>query len=144
MGGPIGKQAILRLNAFVNVMMPAGTKRTRLSGTVMRHYRAPFPTRESRWPTYVLPGEILASTDWLGHLEPELSRLADLPVLILWPDRDIAFRSQERERFESIFGNHHTVILHGAGHFIPEDAPEEMIAEMRAWLPTVRPAAVGR
>lgn len=45
-------------------------------------------------------------------------------------DKDIAFRSAKRARFEEIFPSHRTVELTGAGHF-QEDAPEEIVAAVR-------------
>jgi haloalkane dehalogenase len=41
MGGPIGGFAIRNFNAFVNVMIPLGTPRRKLSAEVMRAYRRP-------------------------------------------------------------------------------------------------------
>jgi haloalkane dehalogenase len=32
-----------------------------------------------------------------------------------------------------MFPNHRTVILEGAGHYIQEDAPEEIIEAIREW-----------
>jgi haloalkane dehalogenase len=133
MGGPIGRFAIRRYNAFVNVLIPAGVKRRKLSPDVMAAYRAPFPTPESRMPTAIFPREILASREYLGEVEAGLARLRDRPTLIMWGTRDIAFRAKERERLERCFPNHRTVILEGAGHYIQEDAPDEIVAAIREW-----------
>jgi len=51
----------------------------------------------------------------------------------VWGDADIAFRAKERERFEAALPRHTTEILHGAGHYIWEDAPEQIAAALRAW-----------
>jgi haloalkane dehalogenase len=133
MGGPIGRFLIRRYNVFVNVLIPAGVKRRKLSQDVTAAYRAPFPTPESRLPTAIFPREILASRAYLAEVEGGLDRLRDRPVLITWGTRDIAFRARERERFERVFPRHRTVILEGAGHYIQEDAPEEIVAAIRAW-----------
>ncbi|MCA1992735.1 MAG: hypothetical protein LDL41_11980 [Coleofasciculus sp. S288] len=53
--------------------------------------------------------------------------------MILWGDRDPAFRQGERQRFEQVFHNSKTVILQGAGHFIQEDAPDRIVEEFRLW-----------
>ena len=47
--------------------------------------------------------------------------------------KDFAFQEPERTRFESIFSNHKTVLLNNAGHFIQEDAPEEIATAIRNW-----------
>ncbi|MGO9829379.1 MAG: alpha/beta fold hydrolase [Myxococcaceae bacterium] len=72
----------------------------------------------------------------LGHAASCWGPPADgeRPALIVWGDRDVAFRATERERFERAFPNHRTVILKGAGHFIQEDVPEEIALAIRSWF----------
>lgn len=132
-GGPPGGFLIRNFNAFVNLLVPAGVRRGRLPQEVMAAYRGPFSRRSSREPTYVFPREILGSSDYLAGVERGLEHLAKLPVLILWGDRDPAFREAERSRFEQTFPEHRTVVLRGAGHFIQEDAADEIVAEIASW-----------
>src|SRR5438445_9769910 len=61
LGGPFGRYLIGRRNVFVERIIPAGVRRTKLPREVMDAYRGPFPTPESRRPMYVFPGEILGS-----------------------------------------------------------------------------------
>lgn len=133
MGGPIGGFLIDRLNVFVNVFIPGGTRRRKPSRQVMDAYRGPFATRESRRPIHVFPREILASRDYLAEVERNLRRLRHLPALIVWGDRDVAFRDAQRLRFEALFHRHRTVVLRGAGHYIQEDAPEEIASAIEDW-----------
>jgi haloalkane dehalogenase len=135
MGGPLGGLMIRRFNAFVNVMIPMGLRRRRLSREEMAHYRRPMDTLQRREATFVFPREILGSTAFLREVEAGLPRLKDKPVLLCWGTRDIAFRQKERARFESLFPRTTSVTLEGAGHFVQEDAPEEIIAALRAWWP---------
>jgi len=133
MGGPVGKLLIMRANAFVNLLVPAGTRRSRPAREVMAAYRGPFSERAARFPTYVFPREILAAREFLAEVEKGLTRLRDLPALIVWGDRDIAFRHTERRRFEDAFPRHRTVVLEGAGHFVQEDAAPEIVEAVRRW-----------
>ncbi|MFN2425481.1 MAG: alpha/beta fold hydrolase [Candidatus Binatia bacterium] len=133
MGGWFGGFVIRRFNAFVNLLIPAGVKRRRIEHNVMDCYRAPFPTPASRVPTHVFPREILGSL-FLSDAGQRLQKLAHLPALILWGDLDFAFRAQERERLERLLPNYETVILHGAGHFVQEDAPQEIADNVAALL----------
>jgi haloalkane dehalogenase len=133
LGGPVGRRLILGRNFFVERIIPGGVKRRKLAPEVMAAYRGPFPTPRSRWPIYVFPREILASRPFLAEVERGLPALKDRPALILWPTKDPAFRDRERRRWEAIFPNHRTVMLHGAGHYIQEDAPEEIVAAIAAW-----------
>src|SRR5204863_3469774 len=124
-------------NAFVERIVPGGVRRKKLPDEVMDAYRGPFPDTESRRPMHVLPHEILASRPWLGEIEKRLPSVADRPALIIWPTKDVAFRAGERRRWEELFADHRTVMLEGAGHYIQEDAPEEIVAAIRDWEPVV-------
>jgi haloalkane dehalogenase len=133
MGGPVGGFLILRRNFFVERIIPGGVKRKKLPEAVMEAYRGPFPTPESRRPLHVFPREILASRSFLAEVERRLPALRDRPALIVWPTKDVAFREPERRRWEATFPNHRTVLLDGAGHYIQEDAPDEIIGAIRDW-----------
>jgi haloalkane dehalogenase len=133
MGGPIGRYLILQRNFFVEKIMPAGVRRKKLPDEVMDAYRGPFPTPESRRPVHVFPREILASRPFLAEVHRGLPALRERPALIVWPTKDVAFREPERRRWEQTFPDHRTVILAGAGHYIQEDAPEEIVAAIRDW-----------
>ncbi len=132
MGGGVGRVAIRRFDAFVNVVAPLGTRR-RLSRPEMTHYRRPFPTPDSRMPTHVFPREILGSRAFLAEVQAGLPRLAHLPTLIAWGGRDFAFRDSERHRFQATFPHHHSVVFERAGHYIHEDVPEELASEIERW-----------
>ncbi len=137
-GGPIGRFLILNFNAFVNLILPSGVSR-RLSSEEMRAYRGPFPTRASRLPTAIFPREILHSREYLAEVESNLSRLSHKPTLILWGDRDTAFREAQRERFELLFPNHRTRILKGAKHFVQEEASDQICEELIAFYAQLSP-----
>ena len=133
LGGPVGAYLIKRRNVFVEKILPGGVRRKKLSDEVMNAYRGPFPTAESRRPVHVFPREIIASRPFLAEIDRGLPKLSDRAALLVWPTKDVAFREPERKRWEEIFPNHRTVILEGAGHYIQEDAPEEIISAIRAW-----------
>jgi haloalkane dehalogenase len=139
MGGPIGRFLILRRNLFVEGVLPGGVRRKELPEAVMDAYREPFPDPESRRPLHIFPREILRSAPFLAEIERGLPALRDRPALIVWPTKDVAFRERERRRWEEVFPNHRTVTLEGAGHYIQEDAAEEIVTAIREW----QPAAAG-
>ena len=113
-------------------LFPYDQRRMALDGHEIA-YRAPFPTPAARLPTYVFPREIVAARAYLAGVEARLDALRELPVLILWGDRDIAFRARERREFETRFPHHRTVVLDGAAHFVQEDAAAEIVAAVRDW-----------
>jgi len=133
LGGPIGRRLIANRNLFVERILPAGARGRQLSDAVMSAYRGPFPTPASRRPTAVFPREILTSRPFLADIEQRLPRLRDRPALIVWPTKDVAFRDRERRRWEQLFPDHRTVSLEGAGHYIQEDAAEEIVTAIRDW-----------
>jgi haloalkane dehalogenase len=133
LGGAIGRRLILNRNLFVERLLPAGVRRGTLPEAVMDAYRGPFPTPASRWPTAVFPREILASRPFLADIEGRLPRLSGRPALIVWPTKDVAFGDRERRRWEELFADHRTVLLEGAGHYIQEDASDEIVTAIRGW-----------
>jgi haloalkane dehalogenase len=138
LGGPVGRFLILRRNFFVERILPGGVRRKRLPEAVMDAYRGPFPNPQSRRPVHVFPREILASRPFLAGIERGLPALRDRPALLVWPTKDVAFRDRERRRWEEIFPDHRTTLLEGAGHYIQEDAAEEIVAAIRGWEPGQR------
>jgi haloalkane dehalogenase len=80
------------------------------------------------------PGQITAASAYFTELEAGLPRIRDRRTLILWGMRDPGFPRADLERHERAFPNHTTVELPEAGHFFFEDAPEQVLAHLRAFL----------
>ena len=129
-----GGFAITRLN-FFHMVMRTGFKRSKPSKADWAMYKGLFPTADSRKPVAVLPGAILGETPWLQQISDKLSDFADKPALILWPDKDLAFRSSQRKKWQKLLPNSHTVIIEGAGHFVQDDAGEDLVDEIGKWWP---------
>jgi len=132
MGGALGKHFILKKNAFVNWLLPAGSPKAKLSDEIMNVYRAAM-TPERRIATWIFPRSIIRERDFLMQVEMGLSMLKEKPVLFLWGDRDFAFRPKELNRFKAYFNNLRVEILRDAGHFIQEDSPEEIAQFIHSW-----------
>ena len=132
MGGLPGRIGALTFNAILRWFFTAGVV-SPLSPEVWKMYQAPFRRRGSRRPTYVFPGQLTAAHDFLLAIEEKLPILSDKPALILWGERDFAFKEFEHARFRTIFPKHRDITLRNAGHFIQEDAPEEICAAITQW-----------
>jgi haloalkane dehalogenase len=130
LGGPIGRRLILNRNLFVEMALGRGLRRP-LPEAAMNAYRGPFPTPGSRWPTAIFPREILAARPFLAEVQSRLPTFRDRRALLVWPTKDPAFGDRERRRWEELFPDHRTVLLEGAGHYVQEDAPEEIVAAIR-------------
>ncbi len=141
MGGAVGRELIRRLNLFVNLTIPAGHRRRRISGHELQHYQRPMATRERRNATAVLPRAIIADRGFLESVAADLELLRDLPSLLLWADGDPAFRDRERRRWQDLLPNRIDVTIAGAGHFVQSDAPQDVADAIHAWWATVEPIA---
>jgi haloalkane dehalogenase len=133
MGGPVGRFFGLSFNAIPHVFFAIGA-RDALPHEVLEMYLRPFRRPDRREPTVIFPREIIASRDYLAEVDASLPRIADRPALIIWGLKDGGFRPPDRRRFERIFPRHQTVLLETARHFIQEDEPERIAAEIRAFL----------
>ena len=135
MGGPLGRFLIKHFNSFANSFMRAafGDKR-KLSKEAHQHYLHALPTEQDRKGCYVFPKQIVASTPWLETIWGKIGALKDKPTLFVWGMKDVAFREKELLRWQNALPNSHTVRLPTVGHFVPEEASDELAQAMVAFL----------
>jgi haloalkane dehalogenase len=133
MGSPIGRLLIRQLNLFVNVMIPIGHRLSKPTNKQMAHYQKALNSPARREGSAVFPREITSSRAFLADVEAGLADIAAVPTLIIWGDADFAFGNDELRRWEQTFADHQTVVVKGAGHFVPSDAPEQFAAAIRGW-----------
>jgi haloalkane dehalogenase len=139
-GGPIGRMLIRRQNFFVNSIMPrAFGDRSKLTEAAHAHYRRPLAVPEERKGCWVFPKQIVGATPWLEQLWANISSLTGKPTLIVWGMKDIAFRENELQRWEATFPAAQVVRLETVGHYVQEEAPEELAA---ALIPFLRETAL--
>ncbi len=122
-----------KLNLFVGQIIPRSMRRRSLSKQELAMYKGPFPDEDSRIPVQVFPREIVTARPFLADLESKLDRISGLPSLLLWADKDPAFRKADLERWQSLLPHHHLFLLHGAGHYWQDDAGEEASLAIRDW-----------
>lgn len=130
MGGWPGQLASWCCNGVVQFFMHRGVV-NKITKEELAMYLAPFKEKHQRIPTHIFPAQLLDAKPYLSNLHKQLDALSDLPVLIVWGLEDFAFQKPERTRFESLFPKHKTVLLKNAGHFIQEDAPNEIAVAIR-------------
>lgn len=132
MGGWPGQLGAWCCNGVVRAFLSQGVV-SGLSESELAMYLGPFASRASRAPTHIFPAQLRAAEPFLRNIYEQLPSLSDRPALIVWGMRDFAFQAPERNRFESLFPDHETVLLENAGHFIQEDASGEIAAAVRDW-----------
>ena len=133
-GGFPGRLLVEHLNAFAEMAMRLGARRNRPAGRVLEHYLRPFPTADSRRPTWKFAREVTGASDFLGgEVASALDALRDRPALLVWGDRDPVLGNGDRDRMARELTDATVHVLEGAGHFIQEDAPQEIVAAVREW-----------
>ena len=136
MGGPIGRQLIRRRNFFAgNFMTRAFGDKSRLTPQIHRHYLEALPTPDERMPSWIFPREIIGSSDWLDSLWSQRDTLAGIDATLVWGMKDIAFREPELTRWRSLFPAANTLRLDDTGHFVAEEHPEVVAAEINRIAP---------
>ena len=132
MGGPLSPLLVDRLNLMIRLYLPFNLKRARLTDAERRAYEGPFPP-DKRWIMRVFPREIVRGRAYLRDVEANLSKVTGKPAIIIWPDSDPGFGSAELARWQSLFPAAPTVVLHRAGQFVDEDAPDDIVAALQQW-----------
>ena len=101
-------------------------------------YQAPFPSREYQTAALVFPRLVPTHPDdpgaWESRQAIEVLRNLELPVLLAWGEAEEITRPAEAV-LRKIFRNTAPAFwAPGAGHFIQEEAGEEVAARIREWL----------
>jgi haloalkane dehalogenase len=134
----VGEKMILEQNAFVEKVLPAATVR-KLTEEEMSVYRAPFPTPESRRPTWRFPNELPIAgepTDVYSTMEKAHRALAQssYPKLLFAGNPGALISPAFADRFSKGLKNCRLVQLSSGLHFLQEDHPDVIAANIKEWL----------
>jgi len=134
----VGEEMILEDNAFVEQILPGGIVR-KLTDEEMAIYRAPFPTPDSRRPTWRFPNELPIAgepADVFSILEKAHRALAQssYPKLLFAGDPGILVSPTFAETFAKGQKNCRVVQLGSGFHYLQEDHPEVIGAKVKEWL----------
>ena len=120
-------------HVFVRLFLfRGGTRPERLGENERAAYLAPHVSWESRtgvlaYPR-LIPWDAKSPTRELGrHVEENLEKLADKPVLVCWPDRDRGFKEKTLAMWRERFPEAEVHTIENAGHYVQEDAHEQVI-----------------
>jgi haloalkane dehalogenase len=132
------RQRQLDAGGIVQSVLTKGT----LTEAEAAAYRAPFPSPDFQTGALAFPRLVPIRPDHPGAYDnrtaiERLKRL-ELPVLLPWGDADPILGKLEPE-LRAIFRNvAPPLIIHGAGHFIQEDAGKEVAGHIRNWIEASR------
>lgn len=105
--------------------------------TWVRAYSAPFPTRESCVGGYEFPIDAIQGrfAPYIEEAAPRLPDLAAIPAMYTHGLEDHAVPADlAMDAFRSVWPDAPVVPLAGVGHFCQEDAPDTLVALLRAFI----------
>lgn len=139
----VGEVMVKGLHLFVRVFLfKAGVvHRERLTADVKRAYLAPHPTYRSRTAVLVFPREIPSGpqgevADLNADIEAGLQKhFRTKPVKIMWAMKDIAFTPEMVDQlWLKTFPDAEVIRIPDAGHYLQEDAHEQIVPELVDFL----------
>jgi haloalkane dehalogenase len=131
-GGPVGRWLIRNHNFFADTLVRTlfGDK-SRLTPQIHAQYLMPLARPDERKGSWIFPAEIIGSSDWLQSLWDNRDRLRGKKILIAWGMKDIGFREKELKTWIHAFPDAKVIRFEDAGHFIPEEKPDELIVGIK-------------
>jgi haloalkane dehalogenase len=134
----VGEEMVLEGNAFVERVLPSAIVR-KLTDEEMSVYRAPFPTPESRRPTWRFPNELPIAgepADVYSILEQAHRALAQssYPKLLFAGNPGALESPAFAESFAKGLNNCKLVQLRSGLHYLQEDHPDVIGANVKEWL----------
>lgn len=129
----LGSWGIRQLNLFARAaIMMAVEERTSISADAAAGLLAPYDNWEHRVAIDAFVRDIPLTRShrtWqsLDAIEQGLSSLVDLPTLLIWGMRDWCFRPECLTRFQRLLPNAETHELEKAGHYVIEEAHQQII-----------------
>jgi haloalkane dehalogenase len=142
----VGEKMILEENMFVEGVLPGGTVR-KFTEEEMGVYRAPFPTPESRRPTWRFPNDLPIAgkpADVYSLIEEAHHALAQssYPKLLFAGEPGALVSPAFAESFASSLKNCRVLHIGPGIHYLPEDNPKAIGSAVREWLTELEVAAL--
>ncbi len=130
---------IRRMDLFRKIAFRRGWPfRRPIESRVMEQYKLSHPTAASRAGIAAFPKMIPGNcqhpnAQYISEIDATL-RDWDIPVLVMFSDGDIAFKVAEGQRIAEMVPNGRFEIVRNAGHYLQEDAGEEIAERMVTFL----------
>ncbi len=136
----LGEWLLRRRNVFSRAALKYATTRPQdLSPAVKAGYMAPYDSYENRVGVCRFVQDIPLhpnhpSYQTLQEIEEALPRLTDRPWKFIWGMQDFCFTEAFLDRFLEFVPHAEVTRLPHAGHYLTEDAPEEVVAALAEFL----------
>jgi len=135
----LGAFLVRGFNAFSAVASHVCCARQKMSREVRRAYREPYNSWQNRIATLrfvqdipIKPGD--TAYDLVSEVEQNVGKLAEKPVLICWGLKDFVFDHHFLRSWEQHFPDAEIHRFEDCGHYILEDASQEVIAHIGDFL----------
>lgn len=135
----LGAWLILKQNAFCRLAARWCVTRKPLSPEVRALYLAPHDTPAHRLSVLKFVQTIPLSPrdpgwDIVTHTAASMAKFAATPTLLLWGLRDFVFDEHFLADFQSKFPHAETYTWADCGHYLLDDAPDEVLAKIEDFL----------
>jgi haloalkane dehalogenase len=139
----IGPLLVRGLNAFCLAAAWVGCKRRPLSAEARAGLLAPYDSWKNRIAILRFVQDIPLRKgdrcyDLVSEVQDGLQRFRSVPMLICWGERDFVFDRHFLDEWVRRFPESEVHRFADGGHYILEDAPEEIISVTRAFLAKYR------
>ncbi|QDU38784.1 Haloalkane dehalogenase [Maioricimonas rarisocia] len=138
----LGALGVRGLNLFSRAALTmAVSHRDRMTPAVRAGYLAPYDTWAHRIAVHRFVQDIPLSPghpsyDTLVGIESRLERLQERPMLLIWGERDWCFTTEFLAEWQQRFPDAEVMRIPEAGHYVFEDAREQMLPRIRQFLET--------
>ncbi|MEM8671921.1 MAG: alpha/beta fold hydrolase [Planctomycetota bacterium] len=134
-----GPFAVRGFNAFARAAITMAMSRNRMNEHAKTGLLQPYDSWANRVAIDAFVRDIPMKPSHptyatLKQLEADLPTLADLPSALIWGMKDWCFRPECLRRFESVWPNAIVTEIADAGHYVLEDATDEVLSAMETFL----------
>ena len=136
----LGDIAVRGFNAFARCAVRTACKdQTRMTAEVKRGYLLPYDSFANRIATLRFVQDIPLTRNVPSHavvsaIEASLPQFRDRPMIVLWGGQDFCFNDRYLEEWASRFPGATVHRFEHAGHYVVEDAHEEILPLIKDFM----------
>ena len=136
---PLGPLLVQGLNAFALSATYTCCKRTPMPTKIRKAYISPYNNWKNRLATLRFVQDIPLSPrdkgyDFISEIENRLPLLQDKPIMICWGEKDFVFDHDFLQKWLKIFPSAEVHRFPDCGHYILEDASQDIIPLIQNFL----------
>ncbi len=134
-----GEFLVLKMNMFALMAARVGCKRNPMPASLRSAYCAPYDTPSNRIATLRFVQDIPLEPedngyDIISEVETNLEQFSGLPMVICWGLKDFVFDKHFLKEWQQRFPDAEVHQFDDCGHYILEDAADEVIPIIKAFL----------